>query len=282
MTSAAMSAAPRRMDAAATFDSIVAWIEKTAAAERAPGLIVGISGTDSILTFLACARAFERMGKGDRVLGLHFEHVSKNTMVDGDPAKQCAAPEINWVGRDIIPWLRAQAPQALFETDATIAHSDDNKRWGNLFSRAVRDTGARHGMSSRHYFPVGTRNATEEALGTYSQISKAVSLLPIIGLYKTEVLALCAHLGVPQIAIDKSREVDCDCGRFFVQANYMRELDLYIMHRHGLLARDYLIQNIAPDILASVAEFYAEETAQNSYRPRTPYRPAEPLAVFLP
>lgn len=276
------AAAPRKIDAAATFDAAVGWIEQAAKAERAPGLIVGISGTDSILTFLACARAFERLGKPDKVLGLHFEHASKNTMVDNDPARQCAAPEANWVGRDIIPWLKTQAPQALFETDATIAHSDDNRRWGHLFSRAVRQTDARHGMTSQHYFPVGTRNATEEALGTYSQISKAVSMLPIIGLYKTEVLQICAHLGVPQIAMDKSREIDCDCGRFHVQANHMQELDWYIMHRHGLLARQYLTDNIAPDVLASVAEFYAEEGAQNSYRPRTPYRPASDLAVILP
>lgn len=273
---------PRRLDAAATFDAIVAWTEKTAHAERAPGLIVGISGTDSILTFLACARAFERMGKGDRVLGLHFEHQSKNTLIDNDPARQCAAPEVNWVGRDIIPWLKTQVPQALFETDSTILHSDDNRRWGHLFSRAVRQVDVRHGMTSQHYFPVGTRNATEEALGTYSQISKAVSMLPIIGLYKTEVLEICSHLGVPKIAMDKSREIDCDCGRFHVQANHMRELDWYIMCRHGLLTREYLKQNIAPDVLASVAEFYAEETAQNSYRPRTPYRPAGDLAVILP
>lgn len=276
------AAAPRKIDAAATFDAAVGWIEQAARAERAPGLIVGISGTDSILTFLACARAFERLGKPDKVLGLHFEHASKNTLVDNDPARQCAAPEANWVGRDIIPWLKTQAPQALFETDATIAHSDDNRRWGHLFSRAVRQTDARHGMTSQHYFPVGTRNATEEALGTYSQISKAVSMLPIIGLYKTEVLQICAHLGVPQIAMDKSREIDCDCGRFHVQANHMQELDWYIMHRHGLLARQYLTDNIAPDVLASVAEFYAEEGAQNSYRPRTPYRPASDLAVILP
>ncbi len=273
---------PRRLNAAETFDAVTAWIAHAAKAERAPGLIVGISGTDSILTFLACARAFERMGKGDRVLGLHFEHQSKNAMIDNDPARQCAAPELDWVGREIIPWLKTQAPQALFETDATIAHSDDNRRWGHLFSRAVRQTDARHGMTSQHYFPVGTRNATEEALGTYSQISKAVSMLPIIGLYKTEVLQVCAHLGVPKIAMDKSREIDCDCGRFHVQANHMQALDWYIMHRQGLLAREYLKQHVAPDVLASVAEFYAEETAQNSYRARTPYRPAGDLAVILP
>ena len=245
-------------------------------------LFFGISCTDSFVTFLACARAFERIGKPDKVLGLHFEHASKNTLVDNDPARQCAAPAANWVGRDIIPWLKTQAPHAQFETDATIAHSDDNRRWGHLFSRAVRQTDARHGMTSQHYFPVGTRNATEEALGTYSQISKAVSMLPIIGIYKTEVLHICAHLGVPQIAIDKSREIDCDCGRFHVQANHMQALDWYIMHRHGLLAREYLTENIAPDVLVSVAEFYAEEGAQNSYRPRTPYRPASDLAVILP
>lgn len=55
--------------------------------------------------------------------------------------------------------------------------------------------GAKHGI----YFPVGTRNATEQALERRSQVSESVSLLPILELYKTEVLELCAYLGVPQI-----------------------------------------------------------------------------------
>ncbi|MDE1151842.1 MAG: hypothetical protein PW788_04820 [Micavibrio sp.] len=270
---------PRQLDAEKTFAALVDWIEQKAKAERAPGFIIGLSGTDSILTFLACSAAFTRMGKPDRVLGLNFEHAAKNEFAGKGEPYLCVKSPDNWVARDILPWLESRCPGALLEIDATIERSDDNKRWGHLFSRAVGANDPRHGLGSRHYFPVGTRNATEQALGTYSQLSKSVSLLPIVSLYKTEVLALCEYLGVPKIAIEKSREIDCDCGRFEVQANHMHELDLYIMHRHGLLSRAYLQQNIPQDVLMSVAEFYAEETALNNYRPRTPYLPEGSLAI---
>lgn len=271
---------PRRIDCEKTFASIVSWIKGKIESERAPGLIIGLSGTDSILTFMACYSAFEELGKPERVLGLNFEHSSKNTLDEnGSENFKCVKTDTNWVKRDIFPFLKSRAPHAILETDDTIPHSDDNKRWGHLFSRAVKSATARQGMIA-HFFPVGTRNATEQALGTYSQISKSVSMLPIVGLYKTEVLALCEYLAVPQIAIDKSREIDCDCGRFDVQANHMRELDLFIMHKQGLLSRDYLNANIPRDILNAIIEFYAEETSANSYRPRTPYLPQEDLAVF--
>lgn len=273
---------PRRIDPKATFDSIAGWIAQTAKHERAPGLIVGLSGTDSILTFLACARAFEMLGKPGKVLGLNFEHSSKNDFAGTDQPFTCARSSFNWVARDIFPWLREQAPQAQLEIDDTIPHSDDNKRWGHLFSRAVSANDPRHGLLSEHFFPVGTRNATEQALGTYSQLSKSVSMLPIVDLYKTEVLDICEYLGVPQIAIDKSREIDCDCGRFDTQANHMRELDLFIMHKKGELTRDYIDRNIPKPVLAAVMEFYVEERANNDYRPRTPYTPQQTLVVTMP
>lgn len=272
---------PRQLDLAKTFDSIVTWIQDTAVRERAPGLIIGLSGTDSILTFLASAEAFKRLGKPEKVLGVNFQHQSKNEFAGKDQPFQCVASEFNWVARDILPWLRERTPEAQLEIDSSIPHSDDNKRWGHLFSRAVSANDPRHGFTSNHFFPVGTRNATEQALGTYSQLSKSVSLLPIVGLYKTEVLELCAYLNVPAIAIEKSREIDCDCGRFDTQANHMRELDLFIMHKQGLLSRDYLTQHIAPDVLNAVIEFYVEETSSNNYRNRTPYLPEAAMAVTL-
>jgi NH3-dependent NAD+ synthetase len=269
--------APRRLDPAATFESIVSWIAAQAQKERAPGLIVGVSGTDSILTFLACARAFARLGKPQRVLGLHFEHAA--APAPGENGIACARGDFNWVAREIFPWLRGQAPQAVLEIDRSLPESDDNKRWGHLFSRAVRDTARNHGLTSLHYFPVGTRNATEQALGTYSQLSKSVSLLPIVDLYKSEVLELCRYLGVPQVALDKSREVDCDCGRFETQANHMRELDLYLMQRQGLLSADYVRAAMPREVLNAVREFCAEESYANDFRRRTPYMPQQSLAV---
>ncbi len=265
---------PRVIDPAKTFESIVKWIEKEAVEQHAPGLIVGISGTDSILTYLVCAKAFENLGKPSAVLGVNFEHSGAKPK-KGIP---CISSEFNWVSRDIFPWLKQKAPLAQLELDDTIPVSDDNKRWGNLFSRAVRDTARGSELTSRFYFPVGTRNATEEHLGAYTQISKAVSMLPLVDLFKSEVLEICEYLGVPQIAIDKSREIDCDCGRFDIQANHMRELDLVIMAKTGVLDKTYL-RTIPPKLLRDVVAFYVEERVLNEFRHKTPYRPQQSLVI---
>lgn len=260
----AAPAMPRQINPARTFEAIVQWIHDKSLIEKAPGLILGISGTDSILAFLACATAFERIGKPSRVLGVHF--------ASGEDKS-------GWVVDEIFPWLKAKAPQAVLEVNKSADAGDDQIRWGRLFSRAVSDTGANNSLSSNYYFPVGTRNATEQHLGTYSQLSSAVSIMPIVDLFKSEVLALCAWLGLPQIAMQKSCEIDCACGRFQVAADYLREVDLIVMQRKGLLSRRYIEQNIPADIRATVLEYVIEEEARNAFRKRTPYRPAESLIV---
>lgn len=210
------------------------------------------------------------------MLGVHFAHQAQSPVKNTQPL----SPAFNWFSRDIMPWLQQQAPQAKLEIDHTIPLADDNKRWGHLFSRAVSDTSPGTTLTNRFYFPVGTRNATEDHLGSYSQISKAVSMLPIVDLFKSEVLEICSTLGVPQPALDQSRMVDCACGRFDVQADHLRELDLVIMAKTGLLDKSYLT-TIPKDVLQKVVNFYVEERARNEFRNKTPYRPDTPLIVGL-
>lgn len=260
--------APRTLDPAATFAAMTDWIADQSRREGAPGLIVGLSGTDSLLTFMACARAFAAMGRPERVLGVHYEHA---------PAPDALTPAFNHFAGVIAPWLAANAPGARVEIDRSLPENDDNKRWGALFSRAVADTGAGRDLHRDHYFVVGTRNATEQALGTYSQISKSVSMLPIVDLYKSEVLDICRWLNVPQSAIDSSCETDCACGRFDTQARYMQELDWLLMQKAGLLSRAGFEARVPEPARAAVREFYVEETVRNDFRLRTPYRPAQPL-----
>ncbi len=261
----AVKAEPRIIDPARTFEALVQWIAEKSAAEKAPGLVMGISGTDSILTYLACARAFERLGKPARVLGIHFA---------GGPEKS------GWVIDQVFPWLKEQAPAAALEIDVSVDGGDDQIRWGRLFSRAVKDTGKAASLAANYYFTVGTRNATEEHLGTYSQLSSAVSMMPIVDLFKSEVLDLCAFLGVPDVAMRKSCEIDCDCGRFEVAANYLREVDLVVMQRKGLLARSYVEKHMPADVRATVLEYVMEEESRNAFRKRTPYKPDSSLAVI--
>jgi NH3-dependent NAD+ synthetase len=56
-------AGARRLDPSATFEALVEWVRTMAVERGCPGLAVGLSGTDSILVFMACARAMERLGR---------------------------------------------------------------------------------------------------------------------------------------------------------------------------------------------------------------------------
>lgn len=269
--------APRQIDSMATFNALSGSIAKIVKRQSAPGLIIGVSGTDSLLAFLASYRALKLLGKEDRLLGLHFCAKDETAAYQNAPAHNgiiCAKTDFNWVARDIYPWLAKATPKATLEISHAEGFDDDDIRWGRLFSRAVNDTAHNHSLGNNHYFTVGTRNATEDYLGTYSQISKAVSMQPLVHLYKSEVLQICEALGVPQIALDKSREVDCDCGRFDTAANYLEEVDHYIMTRKGEIDKTY-IKNWDTETRASVMEYVLEEKERNSFRELTPYRPNE-------
>lgn len=50
-------------------------------------------------------------------------------------------------------------------------------------------------------------------LGTYSLASRVATYLPLAGLWKSEVMALCEAAGVPREITDSSRRPDPDCGR---------------------------------------------------------------------
>jgi NH3-dependent NAD+ synthetase len=270
-----MPSSPRVIDAFKTFDAISEWIAQKAKEERAPGLIVGLSGTDSLLVYLACYKALDSLGKADRLLGVHFNAASEQEVTPHTHnGFACVQRDFNWVARDLFPWLDKVAPKAKLELDHSEGFDNDHVRWGRLFARAVSDTDHAHSLGDSHYFTVGTRNATEDYLGTYSQISKAVSMQPIVHLYKSEVLKICAALDVPQIALDKSREIDCDCGRFDTAANHLEEVDAYIMKRQKQLSGEF-IKAMPRETQASVMEYVLEEEERNKFREQTPYRPSK-------
>lgn len=265
---------PRHINEKETFDRLVAWIERKVREDKIPGIIIGVSGTDSLLSFLACHQAYQNLGKPERVLAVNFVHPGLKESLNKGFA--CAAGDKDWFAREIMPWLKEKAPGASFLTDDTIPLNDDNKRWGALFSLSLGDTPQNQGLAGGNRYVAGTRNRTEKALGIYSLLSRNPSLQPIEHLYKTEVLALCRHLGVPELALEKSREIDCDCGRFDVQAHHMDELDAFLMVEEGELAPEYL-EKIDLETLTAIRSFYVEERANNAFREEIPYKPESTL-----
>jgi NH3-dependent NAD+ synthetase len=158
--------------------------------------------------------------------------------------------------------------------DDSIDFTCDYQRWASLFRSSLSGASRTEMLDGgNHYWVVGTRNATEEALGTYSNISGAVSLQPLVNLWKSDVLAICRALGVPQLAIDKSRQVDCDCGRYDLAADHIEEVDAILMARAGQLSPAYLAAHIAPELLARLQAFVDEQLGYGGFKKQIPYIP---------
>lgn len=265
----------RQISLQALLDHAVNNTAKILKREQAPGVIVGLSGTDSLLSYVICLEAFKQLEQPlENVRGVNFQHETHDKDQGKNQRFTCAVTEdTEWIEREIFPWIKERYPEARLEVDKTIKHSKDGARWGAIHDKAKEEVNGRGDLiTGTFYFPIGTRNATEDAIGGYTLITKAVSLFPIRKIYKTEVIDLCRYLGVPEIAIEKSRDIDCDCGRFEVQAFKMDQLDTFIMAQRGLIDQN-LVAALEPQDLIDVRAFYGEEHELNEYKDdnRIPY-----------
>ncbi len=172
----------------------------------------------------------------------------------------------------IVPWLQEKAAGAQVVTDDTIDYTDDYQRWAGLMRSSLSGASRTEMLDEKNcYWVVGTRNATEQALGTYSNISGAVSVQPLINLYKSDILKICAGLGVPQLAIDKSRQVDCDCGRYDLAADHIDEVDQLIMLRNGQVAEDAITMDT--DLRQKLEAFIDQQCDYAGFKTQIPYCP---------
>lgn len=265
------------------FETLVEWCGSLIDQKAAPGFVVGISGTDSILTFLICAEAFRRRGRPERVIGVHF-----GRGLDPDLAPERLAkilklsPMYRWVAREIIPWLQAVAPQAQVWVDAGSADLDDHARWAKLFAISLAGEEKTEMLDgTQNYWVVGTRNATEEALGTYSNLSMAASVQPIIRLWKSDVLRLCRLLSVPEVALSQSRQVDCDCGRFDLAADHIEEVDVLLRRRLGQPVASDTTVKLSGELESQLMTFIEEQVAASGFKREIPYRPDPTSAVEI-
>ncbi len=184
-----------------------------------PGFIVGLSGTDSIVAFVMCYDAMLEHGKAHRVRGVHYISSRRR--------------EPSWFEKDIIPWLKERCPEAMIEIAVALGGNQDQQRWADLHLRALNSFGGSNGedvvVKAREpedtYWVVGTINATEKALGRYSVLATAVSVQPLMTLFKSGVIEICRELGVPEIAEEYSRIPDCFCGRDELAAENIEVID---------------------------------------------------------
>ncbi len=161
------------MDSKKKIDKLVAWIRKTA--PKKYGLLVPISGgSDSALCFWLCAQA---LPKQTLAVFAGKEIRAERWFKKVGKIKKIASPPAS-ENREVMRWAK------FLEL--------------NLKEKRVL---------------VGTRNRTEDALGTYSLASRVAAFFPIAGIWKSDVIELCEYIGVPEEVIGSSRRADPECGR---------------------------------------------------------------------
>ncbi len=109
----------------------------------------------------------------------------------------------------------------------------------------------------------GTRNQTEELLGTYSLASRLATVLPLNGVWKSEVLKCCELIGIPAAITDSSRRADPDCGR----PQEMAEIPIEVIERF-LKAKEKKGDQEKPVKLVGVAKeqlVYLEKIYSRNY-----------------
>jgi len=162
---------------------LINWIRKVC--EPATGLLIPISGgSDSALTFWLCAQACP-----EKTLGIY---IGKNL--------RCA----EWFERvRMVVYCNLSYDFAAHDGQGFIPGDPEVLRWAFFQSLC----------SQQRRWLISSRNRTEHFLGTYSLASEVATVLPLSGVWKSEVMELCKLIGVPQAILDSSRRADPDCGR---------------------------------------------------------------------
>jgi len=168
---------PRTLDLDKAFHNLVSWVAETV--KDAPGLVVGLSGTDSALAYSLCSKGLELAGRDrNSLMGIHY----------GDEY-------------DFEDYFKQYGMVQVVNLPDNKFLETDSYRWAAIQTYA---------MEHRSWI-VGTRNKTEYLLGDYSNASLVAVMQPLSALWKSEVLALCEQVGMPKEMIAASCLGDPKC-----------------------------------------------------------------------
>jgi NH3-dependent NAD+ synthetase len=222
---------------------VIDWIRRTTDVAGGRGALVPVSGgSDSALCFWLCAAAL--------------------------PAGRAIAAYIG-DGLRCRSWFESVGPLHVFATPAVEFVADPEAlRWAMMSSHARR----------QRCWTVGSRNRTEDSLGTYSLASRVATYLPLAGLWKSEVMALCETVGVPREITDSSRRPDPDCGRPAEMAAIPFELvDRFLQVKAGERPREDLAA-LSADQLGYLESTYG----RNQFKKDLPLRPVPERQLSRP
>jgi NH3-dependent NAD+ synthetase len=220
-----------------------------------PGFIIGLSGTDSIVAFMILYHAAMELGIPHRVRGIHYIGANRRSP--------------SWFDQHVMPWLREQCPHAQLETIVPLGGNQDQQRWGDIHLRAlneVADGDIKPFPNGENYWVASATNATEKLLGKYSILSTSVSIEPIATMYKSEVMATCQYLGVPDVAMGMSRIPDCACGRDELAAENIELID-DILKYSPIDSEKY-----SPDLVVAITNYIRDLRQTDDFKQRIPYR----------
>jgi NH3-dependent NAD+ synthetase len=208
-------------------DNLTEWVESNTPENC--GLILPVSGgSDSALAAYICGQAV-----GDRAVGVFF----------GESLRR----------QD---WFSQQMEVMVTSLDANKL-DPEAARWAHIVTQAVNE----------QRVIVGTRNKTEDVLGAYSTASKIAAMLPLLGVWKTDVIKLCHYVGVPTEITASSRQADADCGRpDELAALSLEQVDNFLKIKIGHLSSAAEI-DIAPPEKAYLESFFLK----NNFKKRLPY-----------
>lgn len=198
---------------------IIDWIRQTTDVENGRGVLVPLSGgSDSALCFWLCCQALP----AGHIAGVHL-------------GQQLHCHQ----------WFAEQGPVELVPLQSVEANPEI-ERWAKLLHLSLK----------RRRWLVGTRNRTEDVLGTYSLASRVATYLPLVGLWKSEVMELAKHIAVPGEILESSQRADPHCGRPVEMAEVPFEfVDRFLMVK--LKERDEAhLQQIPPGMLDYLDRIY--------------------------
>lgn len=161
------------------------------ASSRANGLVIGLSGgLDSAVALQLCVNAVGPK----KVFGLILPASSTPEVDVSDATSHASSLGVQYQVINVNP---------VVESYAMLLPEADNKTRGNLVAR-IRMGILYYFAASRNSLVVGTGDKSEVKIGYFTKWGDGGSdLLPLAGLYKTQVRELARHVGVPQGIIEK-------------------------------------------------------------------------------
>ncbi|MDQ4072911.1 MAG: NAD+ synthase [Thermoproteota archaeon] len=172
---------------------ITQFIKEYVDSSRLQGLVVGLSGgiDSTVVAFAAC----QAIGN-NKILGLLMPDIPSTTQQDMDDALSICSIlgiEHKLIGLNDI---KEQFHKALEPTNNLLVT-------GNLSAR-IRMCIVYYYSALKNHLVAGTSNKTELSLGYFTKYGDGASdILPIGGLYKTEVKEYAKFLNVPQNIVEK-------------------------------------------------------------------------------